>query len=101
MLFWIAVLLGAAIFAYVGLQPEGLGIPFPNLQGEWIVRPTLGRITGYFIGRWLGYLLLALICFYLGHWLNSNLMLRFIYANTILLAIFMFLFLTIRTSPEM
>ncbi|NTV53007.1 MAG: hypothetical protein HGA76_08360 [Candidatus Firestonebacteria bacterium] len=94
-------MLGASAFAYLGLPQTGLGFPFPTLQGQWTVRPTFGRITGYFLGRWAGYLILGALFSSLGFFFHSPLCARLIFGNVFLLAIFMFLFFAIQVSPDL
>ncbi len=100
MLFWTACLIGATMFVYTGWQPAVLGFPFPNLQGEWVVRPTLMRLSLFFIGRWLAYLFLGLLFSSLGAWLSFPVLPRLVYANTFLFSVFMLLYLVTRHSPE-
>jgi hypothetical protein len=98
---WGAFLLGAGAFAYLGLSQAGLGFPFPTLQGQWTVRPTLGRITGYFLGRWLGCLCLGLLFSSSGFFLHAPIISRLVWGNVFLLSVFMFLFLTVQASPDL
>jgi len=97
---WEAFLLGAGAFAYLGLPQAGLGFPFPTLQGQWTVRPTVARITGYFIGRWLGCLCLGAFFSGLGFFFHALVYARLAFGNVFLLAVFMFLFLTVSISPD-
>jgi hypothetical protein len=101
MFWWEAFLLGAGAFAYLGLPQAGLGFPFPNLQGQWTVRPTAGRIGGYFLGRWLGCLTLGAIFSGAGFFFHLPLVSRLVFGQVFLLSMFMFLFLTIGFSPDL
>jgi hypothetical protein len=100
-LWWAAFLLGAGAFAYLGLPQAGLGFPFPTLEGQLTVRPTLARITGYFLGRWFGCLVLGAVFSGLGSFFHAPVFIRLVLGNVFLLTIFMVLFLTIRFSPDL
>lgn len=97
----LGLFLGAAITGYMVLHPQAIGFSFPNLNGEWAVRPTMPRVFSYLAGRWVGYSLLGLGFGWLGHAAGSPLLDRLAFAACGLLAVFMLLFLATHHSPEM
>lgn len=97
----LALLLGGAAAAYIGIKPAVLGLPFPNLGGELAIRPTFARIAGYFFGRWAGNFILGAFFGWLGLILQPPVFDRLAFSISILLAVFMFLFLITQHSPEL
>lgn len=97
----LGLLLGAAIAGYMVLHPQAIGFSFPNLSGEWAVRPTWPRLLTYLAGRWLGYSLLGLGLGWLGNAVGSPVIYRLAFTACGLLAVFMLLFLATNQSPEM
>ncbi len=101
MLISLSLLLGAASSLYVGMYPAPLGFPFPNLGAEKTVRPTFARIAVFFLGRWLGSILLGVLATWLGTFLHPALRNRLSYSAVMLLAVFLLLFLFSQHSPDL
>jgi hypothetical protein len=94
--------LGAAFGAYAVLQPQTVGFGFPNLNAGIAMRPTIGRMAIFLLGRWLGFLLLGLFAGWLHLTLgNFPVGARLLLAAEILLAVFMLLFLLTGYAPEL
>lgn len=100
-MFLLALLLGGAAAAYIGLKPPALEFPFPNLGQELAIRSTFARVAGYFFGRWVGNFILGSVFGSLGLVVQSLVFERLIFSFCILFAIFMFLFLVTDHSPEL
>lgn len=96
------LLLGAAFGAYAVLQPQTIGFGFPKLNSGLAMRPTIGRLAFFLLGRWFGFLLMGLFA----GWLHLALGyftagVRLLLAAEILLAVFMLQFLATGYAPEL
>lgn len=98
---WLGCLLGAASSAYVYLPEQPLGFAFPNINGELSVRPTMGRVAAFLLGRWVGNLALALIMGWLSVWLSGPLALRLVFSASALFSVFLLLLALGANSPEL
>lgn len=97
----LGLLLGATTAAYLVLRPGWVGIPVPNLHGEYTVRPTVRRLVGFLFGRWLGSVALGGLAGWLGRaWFNGGLE-RVPLSINILLGCFLLLLLATGYSPEL
>ncbi len=98
---WAGFFLGTASVVYLGLRPAPIRLPFPNLNGEFIMRPTFGSIAGYLFGRWMGFLILGGFLGWVGSIIPDLLTERLVFSFCALLCVFIFLFLATGRSPEL
>ncbi|MBN1595342.1 hypothetical protein JW933_05385 [candidate division FCPU426 bacterium] len=97
---WLGLILGAALGVYLYLPPRPLGLFFPNINGEYMVRPTFIRLSAYLIGRWVGFCLIGTVFGWAAHFWMNPLLARLLAAACILFALFMLLYLITSHSPE-
>jgi hypothetical protein len=97
----LGLLLGATAAAYFAMRPPLTGLPFPNLNGDFTVRPTVPRIAGYLAGRWAGSCVVGVLAGWLGQVGFAGGLERLPWSINILLAFFLFLVLATGSSPEL
>jgi len=85
----LGLLLGASAAMYAYLHPAGLGFGFPNINGEFAVRPTLARVAGFLLGRWLGFLIAGMVLGWVAE-VSGLLGLRLGLASAALFSLFIF-----------
>ncbi len=95
------LLLGASLATYPVLSSSSLGYAFPNINGQVSARPTFGRVFRFFIGRYLGTLLLAMICSTVGVLFKMEWTQRLLLVGLIFLGIFIILYALTNDSPEL